>query len=336
MENDIKEYNKQQDEDRFKNQTNINNTNELNQNENIFKINEKENNFKNLSIYDKYKLQNIESINNETKEYNDIKIKNKINNNNEISLEKDMIIKNNNYTNEINEIISKNFKNGLDMSQNIYFNSYLNNKQNNKYLELDRERKLLLLKNIELEKEINNLNNFVEIGSKLDQNKILNNNRIKKNSIENYNSKNKNKKVIKEDINYKKEIKQAQNMIKLLDKRINKLKEEINMNYVMNNNKYNEKIKEVKIWRETFYEEFFKYKNLLKDLRDNLNKDKIIYNDVITKMKQKSTDNINNIYKNYKNQIVENNKKLNFLRNENEKLTKKENKVKEIFLYNFK
>ena len=46
MENDIKEYNKQQNEDRFKNQTNINNTNELNQNENIFKINEKENNFK--------------------------------------------------------------------------------------------------------------------------------------------------------------------------------------------------------------------------------------------------------------------------------------------------
>ena len=134
------------------------------------------------------------------------------------------------------------------MSQNIYFNSYLNNKQNNKYLELDRERKLLLLKNIELEKEINNLNNFVEIGSKLDQNKILNNNRIKKNNIESYNSKNKNKKVIKEDINYKKEIKQAQNMIKLLDKRINKLKEEINMNYVMNNNKYNEKIKEVKIF----------------------------------------------------------------------------------------
>ena len=336
MENDIKEYNKQQNEDRFKNQTNINNTNELNQNENIFKINEKENNFKNLSTYDKYKLQNIESINNETKEDNDIKIKNKINNNNEISLEKDMIIKNNNYTNEINEIISKNFKNGLDMSQNIYFNSYLNNKQNNKYLELDRERKLLLLKNIELEKEINNLNNFVEIGSQFDQNKILNNNRNKKNNIESYNSKNKNKKVIKEDINYKKEIKQAQNMIKLLDKRINKLKEEINMNYVMNNNKYNEKIKEVKIWRETFYEEFFKYKNLLKDLRDNLNKDKIIYNDVITKMKQKSTDNINNIYKNYKNQIVENNKKLNFLRNENEKLTKKENKVKEIFLYNFK
>ena len=125
-------------------------------------------------------------------------------------------------------------------------------------------------------------------------------------------------------------------MIKLLDKRINKLKEEINMNYSMNNNKYSEKIKEVKIWRETFYEEFFKYKNLLKDLKDNLNKDKIIYNDVISKMKQKSAENINTIYDNYKTQIIENEKKLNFLRSENDKLTKKENKVKEIFLYNFK
>ena len=53
-------------------------------------------------------------------------------------------------------------------------------------------------------------------------------------------------------------------------------------------------------------------------------------------MKKKATENINNIYNNYKNQIIENNKKLNFLRNENEKLNKKENKVKEIFLYNFK
>ena len=125
-------------------------------------------------------------------------------------------------------------------------------------------------------------------------------------------------------------------MIIILDKRINKLKEEINTNYSMNNNKYNEKIKEVKIWRETFYEEFFKYKNLLKDLKDNLNKDKIIYNEVISKMKQKTTENINTIYDNYKSQILENDKKLSFLRNENEKLIKKENKVKEIFLYNFK
>ena len=84
-----------------------------------------------------------------------------------------------------------------------------------------------------------------------------------------------------------------------------------------------------------FYEEFFKYKNLLKDLKNNLNKDKIIYNEVITKMKEKATDNINNIYENYKNQIIDNDKKLNFLKKENEKLISKENKVKEIYLYNF-
>ena len=214
------------------------------------------------------------------------------------------------------------------MSENFYFNNNINISKN-KYLELDKERKLLLLKNIELEKEINNLNNFVDIGSKFCQNKI-----IKKN-IENYNNKKNNIKENKNK-NCKKEINEAQNTIKILDKKINELKEKINMNYSLNNLfKYQDKIKEVKIWRETFYEEFFKYKNLLKDLKNNLNKDKIIYNEVITKMKEKATDNINNIYENYKNQIIDNDKKLNFLKKENEKLISKENKVKEIYLYNF-
>ena len=328
---DIKSFKKNQNEDILNNRNDINNYNK----ENILNFDKKEKNPEYMSIFDKYKFQNVESSNNDIKENNDISIKNKKDNNPEI-LEQELIKKNNNYTNQINEIISKNFKQGLDMSPNLYVNSYLNNNSKNKYLELDRERKLLLLKNIELEKEINNLNNFVDIGSKFNQNKVLNYNRSKKNNIESYNNKMKNSNNIKDEIVLKKEIKEAQNMIKLLDKRINKLKQEINMNYSMSNNKYYEKIKEVKIWRETFYEEFFKYKNLLKDLKDNLNKDKIIYNDVILKMKQKSAENINTIYENYKTQIIENEKKLNFLRNENDKLTKKENKVKEIFLYNFK
>ena len=328
---DIKSFKKNQNEDILNNRNDINNYNK----ENILNFDKKEKNSEYMSIFDKYKFQNVESSNNDIKENNDISIKNKKDNNPEI-LEQELIKKNNNYTNQINEIISKNFKHGLDMSPNLYVNSYLNNSSKNKYLELDRERKLLLLKNIELEKEINNLNNFVDIGSKFNQNKVLNYNRSKKNNIESYNNKMKNSNNMKDEIVLKKEIKDAQNMIKLLDKRINKLKQEINMNYSMSNNKYNEKIKEVKIWRETFYEEFFKYKNLLKDLKENLNKDKIIYNDVILKMKQKSAENINTIYENYKTQIIENDKKLNFLKSENEKLTKKENKVKEIFLYNFK
>ena len=74
----------------------------------------------------------------------------------------------------------------------------------------------------------------------------------------------------------------------------------------------------------------------MKDLKDNLNNDKILYNNVICNMKQKASDNIKTIYENYKNQISENDKKLSFLRKENEKLINKENKVKEIYLYNFK
>ena len=281
------------------------------------------NNSEILSIFDKYKLQNAEGSSNDIKE-NSININN--NNKNE-DIEKEMIRKNNTYTEQINEIISKNFKQGLNISQNKY----------NKYLELDRERKLLLLKNIELEKEINNLNNFVDIETKFNQNKIKHNKQNKK-SIEIINNKIKYNNTINnksEDKIYIKEIKSAQNMIKILDKRINKLKQDINMNYNITKNKHQEKIKEVKIWRETFYEEFIKYKNLLKDLKQNLSKDKIIYNNVISNMKQKASENINNIFENYKSQIIDNEKRLNFLKIENEKLTNKENKVKEVYLYNF-
>ena len=280
------------------------------------------NNSEILSIFDKYKLQNAEGSSNDIKE-NSINI----NNNKNEDIEKEMIRKNNTYTEQINEIISKNFKQGLNISQNKY----------NKYLELDRERKLLLLKNIELEKEINNLNNFVDIETKFNQNKIKHNKKNKK-SIENINNKIKYNNTINnksEDKIYIKEIKSAQNMIKILDKRINKLKQDINMNYNITKNKHQEKIKEVKIWRETFYEEFIKYKNLLKDLKQNLSKDKIIYNNVISNMKQKASENINNIFENYKSQIIDNEKRLNFLKIENEKLTNKENKVKEVYLYNF-
>ena len=280
------------------------------------------NNSEILSIFDKYKLQNAEGSSNDIKE-NSINI----NNNKNEDIEKEMIRKNNTYTEQINEIISKNFKQGLNISQNKY----------NKYLELDRERKLLLLKNIELEKEINNLNNFVDIETKFNQNKIKYNKQNKKN-IENINNKIKYNNTINnksEDKIYIKEIKSAQNMIKILDKRINKLKQDINMNYNITKNKHQEKIKEVKIWRETFYEEFIKYKNLLKDLKQNLSKDKIIYNNVISNMKQKASENINNIFENYKSQIIDNEKRLNFLKIENEKLTNKENKVKEVYLYNF-
>ena len=306
MENDIRQqYNKEQIDNNISIQNddiNFKNKNNIYENKNIL------NNSDNLNLFEKYKFQNIESID------NDINTK-----------EKEIIKKNDDYTNQINEIISKNFKQGLNMSENFYFN----NNSKNKYLELNKERKLLLLKNIELEKEINNLNNFVDIGSKFCQNKL-----IKKN-IESYNNKKNNIKENKNK-NCKKEINEAQNTIKILDKKINELEEKINMNYSLNNLfKYQDKIKEVKIWRETFYEEFFKYKNLLKDLKNNLNKDKIIYNEVITKMKEKATDNINNIYENYKNQIIDNDKKLNFLKKENEKLISKENKVKEIYLYNF-
>ena len=337
MENDISLKNKKQIENSYNNQNDILNKFKLYEDSNIANYEKQKNNSEFLSIFDKYKLQNAEGSSNDIKENKNVISDKTFNNKNE-DIEQEMIRKNNDYTKQINEIINKNFKKGLDISQNIDYNLNLNNNSKNKYnkyLELDRERKLLLLKNIELEKEINNLNNFVDIESKFNQNKIRNN-RAKKTKIDSYNNKAKNKNTKAEDKISIKDIKEAQRTIKLLDKRINKLKQDINMNYNITNNKHQEKIKEVKIWRETFYEEFLKYKNLLKDLKENLNKDKIIYYDVISKMREKATDNVKNIFENYKNQIIDNEKKLNFLKMENEKLVNKENKVKEIYLYNFK
>ena len=336
MENDISLKNKKQIENSYNNQNDILNKFKLYEDSNIANYEKQKNNSEFLSIFDKYKLQNAEGSSNDIKENKNVISDKTFNNKNE-DIEQEMIRKNNDYTKQINEIINNNFKKGLDISQNIDYNLNLNNNSKNKYnkyLELDRERKLLLLKNIELEKEINNLNNFVDIESKFNQNKIRNN-RAKKTKIDSYNNKTQNKNTKMEDKISIKDIKEAQRTIKLLDKRINKLKQDINMNYI-NNNKHQEKIKEVKIWRETFYEEFSKYKNLLKDLKENLNKDKIIYYDVISKMREKATDNVKNIFENYKNQIIDNEKKLNFLKMENEKLVNKENKVKEIYLYNFK
>ena len=356
------------------------NNNLMNQNNFNYKDYKKEIDSDYSSLLNKYKILNMDNFKNKNitndndmdNENVNINIRDKIINKsqNNVLTDQEMTKLNNNYTKQINEIISKNFKNGLDMSQNVYNNnSYLYSNQNNSnYLELDRERKLLLLKNIELEKEINNLNNFVDLGNKYTNNnnrstnisninksnKNVSNNNITKteNSVHkrNLSSKNninkykrnssfshKNINKSKRDVNrdYKAEIIDAQNTIQDLDGRISQLKQEINNNYSMNN-RCSDKIKEIKIWRETFYEEYDKYKNLLKDLKENLNNDKILYNDVIWKMKQKAADNINTIYENYKSQIAENDQKLAFLRKENEKLVSKENKVKEIYLYNFK
>lgn len=356
------------------------NNNLMNQNNFNYKDYKKEIDSDYSSLLNKYKILNMDNFKNKNitndndmdNENVNINIRDKIINKsqNNVLTDQEMTKLNNNYTKQINEIISKNFKNGLDMSQNVYNNnSYLYSNQNNSnYLELDRERKLLLLKNIELEKEINNLNNFVDLGNKYtnnnnrstnisninksNKNVSYNNitktensvhkrnlssknniNKYKRNSSFSHKNINKSKRDVNRD--YKAEIIDAQNTIQDLDGRISQLKQEINNNYSMNN-RCSDKIKEIKIWRETFYEEYDKYKNLLKDLKENLNNDKILYNDVIWKMKQKAADNINTIYENYKSQIAENDQKLAFLRKENEKLVSKENKVKEIYLYNFK
>ena len=194
MENNFEQYNPEDEiEDSLNNRNNINNLYNDNNNDlinqNILEnVNyRKDENTDYSSLLNKYKILNMENFKNKNinigLEDNNIKDNNQDNNRRNILSDQEMTKINNEYTKQINDIISKNFKNGLNWSQNIYNNSYINNNSNNSnYLELDRERKLLLLKNIELEKEINNLNNFVDIGYKTDYERTNSNSKINSSS----------------------------------------------------------------------------------------------------------------------------------------------------------
>ena len=247
--------------------------------------------------------------------------------------EREMSILNNEYTKQIDEIYAKNFKNELEGNL-IYNNDNDNNINTNKnYLELERQRKLLALKNDDLERQIQNLYQFSEnskngnnLSKKYNKSYISTNNSSK---IQNY-SKNLNDKELTNDLF------EAKKELIYLDNRIKNLKEEVDAGYEEIDNSNVDKIKEIKIWRETFFEEVGKYNDLVSDLKNNLSKDKQIYINVLWKMKKKASENINNIFYNYQKEISDNEKKLAFLRKENENLQNKQNKLKEIYLYNFK
>ena len=239
--------------------------------------------------------------------------------------EREMSILNNEYTKQIDEIYAKNFKNELEGNL-IYNNDNDNNINTNKnYLELERQRKLLALKNDDLERQIQNLYQFSEnskngnnLSKKYNKSYISTNNSSK---IQNY-SKNLNDKELTNDLF------EAKKELIYLDNRIKNLKEEVDAGYEEIDNSNVDKIKEIKIWRETFFEEVGKYNDLVSDLKNNLSKDKQIYINVLWKMKKKASENINNIFNNYQKEISDNEKKLAFLRKENENLQNKQNKLK--------
>ena len=281
-----------------------------------------------------YDSKNDINISNDKNDFQNPYQQNINNNNTTHSLsEREMSILNNEYTKQIDEIYAKNFKNELEGNL-IYNNDNDNNINTNKnYLELERQRKLLALKNDDLERQIQNLYQFSEnskngnnLSKKYNKSYISTNNSSK---IQNY-SKNLNDKELTNDLF------EAKKELIYLDNRIKNLKEEVDAGYEEIDNSNVDKIKEIKIWRETFFEEVGKYNDLVSDLKNNLSKDKQIYINVLWKMKKKASENINNIFNNYQKEISDNEKKLAFLRKENENLQNKQNKLKEIYLYNFK
>ena len=195
----------------------------------------------------------------------------------------------------------------------------------NRLSQLERDREYLILKNIELEKEINRLDKmFTKI--------FQSNNNLHQNSSQ-------------PSIQTQKRISllpKNESSLTLSEKNTKlrrKIREmENTINTIKANNNFNSKStirKEIKLWKERANELCDNFVQTLNDLKCELKKDKIAFKVAIRKIQNKFDRDVNDVMNSYQMVIQKNEKRIQLLMKENSELRKKEEKVKEVFLYNF-
>ena len=95
------------------------------------------------------------------------------------------------------------------------------------------------------------------------------------------------------------------------------------------------KANEIKLWKERTIELGENFKTTLSEIKKELNKDKMAFKLSIKKIQDKYNKDVKELYNFYSPQMIKNEKKLQLLIKENEDLHRKENKLKEVFMYNF-
>ena len=93
--------------------------------------------------------------------------------------------------------------------------------------------------------------------------------------------------------------------------------------------------KEICLWRNRCYELKDNYIKCLKEMKDELFKDRTLFQEDFAKMHKNFNKNISDTQKRYLIQINKNEKNIEILKREFMELTKKEAKVKEVFHYNY-
>jgi hypothetical protein len=225
-----------------------------------------------------------------------------------------------------------------DQFQNTYHSTDSLSETNRLY-QLEKDREFLILKNLELENEINKLDN---IFSKTIQQSTPNpNNKSKQQSVnKNQPTKQKQSKsltIAQENVILKKKLHELETTITNLENKIENLNKHDNSltHYAPKINDSDIK-KEIKLWKERTQQLTENYLSTLKALKEELNKDKVAFKTAITNIKNQFNSDLKSMYNSYNNQMVKNEKKLAMLIKENNDLKRKEEKVKEVYMYNFK
>ena len=134
-----------------------------------------------------------------------------------------------------------------------------------------------------------------------------------------------NKKVslLEENVKLRKKVKELQKIISDLEIRAEKNKGKSDIRY------------EIKLWKERTIELGENFKTTLSEIKKELNKDKMAFKLSIKKIQDKYNKEVKDLHNFYSLQMIKNEKKLQLLIKENEDLHRKENKLKEVFMYNF-
>ena len=242
-----------------------------------------------------------------------------------LSFKENLRKENFNNCNQINNFPSNN--NDNYMNNNNYFNStFDDDKYKNKLSSLEKEKEMLMLKNLELENEIKKLDIMLNNNNRKSSNQI-----IEKNDMIYYNE-------TEDSIN--KQNSKMKRQVNNLDKQIISLKNQLNnaQTISLKNNENNipsTTYLEIQLWKQRCNQLADDYIKTLNNLKKELQNDKKGFKNAIQKIKKNFEKNINEMYNHYNLAILKNEKKIKILEKENSDLKEKEKKICEVYMYNF-
>lgn len=203
--------------------------------------------------------------------------------------------------------------------------------KDNRLIQLEKDREFLILKNFELEKEINHLDQMFSQSFKIKQElspdskpKSPRSVQFNTNINQHQQQHHYHKQPESETVALKNKIKELEALCRDLQSKVDNTRTKSAIRI------------ELTLWKNRTLELSQNYKTTLQQLNEELSQDKQAFKCAIKKIQTNFNNQVKQIESEYKPQMEKNEKKIAILQKESIELKKKEDKVKEIFLYNFK